>query len=401
MSRTGDAQAGGADPAAALLPNLVRFGRLLRALGLPVSPADLIEAAAALSYIDIKNQRDLYYALRALLVSDPDHLPLFATAFAQFWRAPQSAPPAGQAGRPGDGADDGSVSRQVAMPGAEAAEEIVAEGLAWAAAATSAADDTDPDAAGALHSARESLRRRAFDTLSPEERRAMAARIEQVVGRRARQRPGRRMEAGHDAAIDARLTLRRNLRHGGELLHWAYRTPKLRPRPLLIFADISGSMGAYTEPILYLLYALARWPERRVEAFLMGTRLTRITPALQRRNVDASLGEIGDLVQDWSGGTRLGQAFREFNRRWGGAFHHRRPVVLIISDGWDRGDPALLGGELARLHRASSRLIWLNPLLGQPDYAPLTRGMQAALPHVDDFLPVHSLESIERLLDLL
>lgn len=401
MTRTGDAQAGGADSAAALLPDLVRFGRLLRTLGLPVSPADLIEVAIALSYVDIKNYWDFYYALRALLVSDPAHLPLFAAAFAQFWRMPHGAPPVGQAGRLEDSVDDDAPNRHGVMAGAEKAEGIIAGKEAQAAAATSRADATDPAAAPMVYSAREALRRRAFDTLSPNERRAMAARIGQVVGRRARQRPGRRMQAGRDAAIDARRTLRRNLRHGGELLHWAYRTPKLRPRPLLIFADISGSMGAYTEPILYLLYALARWPGRRVEAFLMGTRLTRITPALQRRNVDASLGEIGDLVQDWSGGTRLGQAFREFNRRWGGAFHHRRPVVLIISDGWDRGDPALLGGELARLHRASSRLIWLNPLLGQPDYAPLTRGMQAALPHVDDFLPVHSLESMERLLDLL
>jgi uncharacterized protein with von Willebrand factor type A (vWA) domain len=401
MSQAAEAFAARADPAATLLYNLLGFGRLLRSLGLPVSPADLIGAVSALAYVDINSRRDFYYTLRALLVSDPAHLHLFAAAFVQFWRVSDDVSCRGPLGGP-DGGPDGDLLRAPgATPGPEAAEETVAAGIARIAETASAADDTDPDGIGMVYSAREALRRRAFDTLSQDERRAMAAWIEQVVARRARQRPGRRTQEGRNGMIDARRTLRRNLRHGGELLHWAYRTPKLRPRPLLLFADISGSMGAYTEPILYLLYALARWPGRRVEAFLMGTRLTRITPALQRRNVDASLGKIGDLVQDWSGGTRLGQSLREFNRRWGGAFHHRRPVVLIISDGWDRGDPALLGGELARLHRASSRLIWLNPLLGQPDYAPLTRGMQAALPHVDDFLPVHSLESIEALLDLL
>ncbi len=210
-------------------------------------------------------------------------------------------------------------------------------------------------------------------------------------------RTTRRYTSGRDDMIDLRRSLRRNLRHGGELLTWAYRTPKLKPRPLIIIADISGSMEAYTRLLLHFMYGVTNGMRRRVEVFVFGTRLTRITRQLRRKDVDQAIDEVTSVVKDWSGGTRIGDALKTFNFVWGRRVLRGGPIVLLISDGWDRGDPLLLNREMARLHRFCYRLVWLNPLLGSQNYEPLTRGMQAALPHIDDFLPVHNLASLEDL----
>ena len=171
----------------------------------------------------------------------------------------------------------------------------------------------------------------------------------------------------------------------------------MRPRPLVVLADISGSMERYTGLLLHFVLGLARSLDQPVEAFLFGTRLTRVTRELHRRGSDQVLREISRAVPDWSGGTRIGQALKTFNYDWARRVLGRGAVVLLISDGWDRGDIGLLRHEMARLQRSCYRLIWLNPLLGSAEYEPLTRGIQAALPYVDDFLPVHDLASLEHL----
>jgi uncharacterized protein with von Willebrand factor type A (vWA) domain len=191
--------------------------------------------------------------------------------------------------------------------------------------------------------------------------------------------------------------VRRNLRYGGEILDWAEREPKRKPRPLVILADVSGSMERYTRLLLLFTYGLARALEQKVEAFVFSTRLTRITRGLQERNLDRALREVSLAVPDWSGGTRIGDALRTFNFDWGRRVLGRGAITLVISDGWDCGDVEVLREEIARLQRSSRRLIWLNPLLGSPEYEPLTRGIQAALPYIDDFLPVHNLDSLEAL----
>jgi uncharacterized protein with von Willebrand factor type A (vWA) domain len=188
-----------------------------------------------------------------------------------------------------------------------------------------------------------------------------------------------------------------NLRYGGELLDWAERQPKVKPRPLVIIADVSGSMERYTRLLLLFTYGLAKALEQKVEAFVFSTRLTRITRQLKERNLDRALREVSRAVPDWSGGTRIGEALRTFNFEWGRRVLSGGALTLVISDGWDCGDVGLLGDEIARLQRSSRRLIWLNPLLGSPEYEPLTRGIQAAIPHIDDFLPVHNLASLEDL----
>jgi uncharacterized protein with von Willebrand factor type A (vWA) domain len=197
--------------------------------------------------------------------------------------------------------------------------------------------------------------------------------------------------------LDLRRTLRRSLRAGGEIFSWSYRETKLKPRPLVIIADISGSMERYTRVLLHFIYGMKGALSQRVEAFVFSTRLTRITRQLQIRDLDLALKNVGELVHDWAGGTRIGESLKYFNFEWGRRVLGHGAVVLIISDGWDRGDIEMLNREMARLKRNCHRVIWLNPLLGAPDYEPLTRGIQAALPHIDNFLPVHNLASLEDL----
>jgi uncharacterized protein with von Willebrand factor type A (vWA) domain len=209
--------------------------------------------------------------------------------------------------------------------------------------------------------------------------------------RTRRKRPGK----GH--LIDMRRTLRRSLRSEGEVFSWAYREPKSKPRPLVVIADISGSMERYTRLLLHFIYGMKSALRQPMEAFVFSTRLTRITRPLQIRDLDLALKNVGQLVNDWAGGTRIGESLKTFNFEWGRRVLGRGAVVLIISDGWDRGDVKLLAREMVRLRRSCHRVIWLNPLLGSPEYEPLTRGIQAALPHIDNFLPVHNLASLEDL----
>lgn len=180
----------------------------------------------------------------------------------------------------------------------------------------------------------------------------------------------------------------------------ARRAPKLKRRKLVLICDISGSMDRYTRLLLHFLHSMERSLDN-VEVFVFGTRLTRITHALRTRDTDSAIAAVTDEVQDWSGGTRIGESLRTFNRRWARRVLGHGAIVLIISDGWDRGEPEVLAAEMARLQRSSYRLIWLNPLLGSPGYRPLTQGIQAALPYVDTFLPVHNLQSLEELAALL
>jgi hypothetical protein len=246
------------------------------------------------------------------------------------------------------------------------------------------------------YSAREALYKKDFGELNAAELREIKRLMLQMVWNLGRRRT-RRQRVGRGRLLDMRRSIRRSFRYGGELLEWRRRERKTKPRPLVIIADISGSMERYTRLLLHFLYSLAEGMEQRVEVFVFATRLTRITRQLRGRNVDRALQEVSDSVVDWSGGTRIGDALHTFNYEWGRRVLRGGAVVLLISDGWDRGDPDLLDAEMARLRRTCHRLIWLNPLLGSREYEPLTRGIQAALPHIDDFLPVHNLASLDDL----
>jgi uncharacterized protein with von Willebrand factor type A (vWA) domain len=369
-----------------LLRNLVLFGRVLRGLGLDVNPGRMIDLVLALQHVQIGVKSDFYHAARALLVHKRDDIALFDAAFEMFWQTPLGewklleiqgrrirrgaqeplvAPPAlaGESGR-------------APLP-ADAQERTVIE-------------------VTKTYSAREVLRKRDFASLTESEIDDVRRMMDELVWTLG-ERLTRRQRRGGKHRLDLRRTLRRSLRHGGELLDWAHREPRRKPRPLVVICDVSGSMERYTRLLLHFIYGLTQGLGQRVEAFAFGTRLTRLSRHLRDRDIERALEGVSRAVVDWSGGTRIGDSLKSFNYDWGRRVLGGGAVVLLISDGWDRGDPEVLAKEMDRLRRSCHRLVWLNPLLGSAEYEPLTRGMQAALPYVDDFLPVHNLKSLESL----
>lgn len=370
----------------ALLRNLVLFGRVLRGLGLDVNPGSMIDLVTALQFISIGRRSDFYHAARSLLVHRREDIPRFDEAFEFFWRS---------RGRELTSKDLRALGEKRRYKRAEPrpAEREVGGGRAGEGRLS---DEKPLIEATLTYSEREVLRKKDFAELTLQEIDEVRKLMEEIVWH-VRERKTRRRRPGHGRQADLRRTIRRNLRYGGEILDWAEREPKRKPRPLVIIADVSGSMERYTRLLLLFTYGVARALDQKVEAFVFSTRLTRITRELEQKSVDAALREVSRSVQDWAGGTRIGEALRTFNFHWGRRVLGRGAVTMVISDGWDRGDVRLLGEEIARLQRSSRRLIWLNPLLGSAGYQPLTRGIQAALPFIDDFLPVHNLDSLEAL----
>ncbi len=379
-----------------LFYNLMLFGRTLRGLGVQVDPGRMVDAARALNQVSIGSREDFYYTLRGVLVRRREDLPLFERAFELFWRAPLNGR------RMMEARTQGEVRRRnrpqvvappLSLPGEQPDSTPPQKGK----------DEDEPPLVEATftYSQQEVLRHKDFGELDETElaaiRRMMAHLDWQPQPRRTR-----RYRPGDGPWLDLRHTFRRAQRYGGEVLEWPRRENKYKPRRLVILADISGSMERYTRLLLHFMYSLSRGSSQKalpVETFAFSTRLTRITRPLRQagQQVERVLRAVSQQVPDWSGGTRIGEALKAFNFTWLRRVAGRGSVVLLISDGWDRGEPELLGREMARLQRSCYRLVWLNPLIGSPGYEPLTRGMQAALPYIDDFLPVRNLASLEDL----
>jgi len=374
-----------------LIYNILLFGRVLRRLGLDVNPGRMMDLVSALDHIEIGNKPDFFYAARTLLVHEREDLQLFDEAFDLFWRKPAQSwdvqwqgltrprRPAKPIVLPPPLKDDAPTADNLGSPSQEALTVVEVT---------------------RTYSDREILRHKDFAQMSAEESDAVKELMSHLRWKISERRT-RRRHPGKGEMLDLRRTLRRSLRASGEVFSWAYREPKRKPRPLVIVADISGSMERYTRLLLHFIYGMKSALTQPVEAFVFSTRLTRITRPLQIRDLDRALKNVGELVHDWAGGTRIGESLKFFNFEWGRRVLGRGAVVLIISDGWDRGDIELLSREMARLKRSCHRLIWLNPLLGAAEYEPLTRGIQAALPYIDYFLPVHNLASLEDLADRL
>lgn len=376
------------------LHNLLLFGRVLRRLGLDVNPGRMMDLVSALDHIEIGEKSDFFHAARTLLVHERQDLPLFDEAFELFWRKP---------------AQGWDVEWQGLTRRRRSRTPIVTHPpLKDEPPSTDESDSASKELRTVIevthtYSHREILRHKDFAEMSVEESEAVKRMMSDFLWK-VNERRTRRRRPGKGHLIDMRRTLRRSLRSEGEVFSWAYREHKLKPRPLVVIADISGSMERYTRLLLHFIYGMKSALSQPMEAFVFSTRLTRITRPLQIRDLDMALKNVGQLVNDWAGGTRIGESLKTFNFEWSRRVLGRGAVVLIISDGWDRGDTELLAREMARLRRSCQRVIWLNPLLGSPDYEPLTRGIQAALPHIDHFLPVHNLASLEdlanRLVDL-
>jgi uncharacterized protein len=372
------------------LHNLLVFGRLLRRLGLDVNPGRMIDLVQALDLIEIGRKEDFYHTTRSLLVHRREDIPLFDQAFELFWRKPVEE---------WEELDLSSLIKQKPRgpqfipPPLQPAEEKPQKETD---SETSESEERIVIETTKTYSNREVLWKKDFADLSLQEIEAVKNMMRQLTLRLGERRT-RRKRPGNGHSIDLRRTLRNSYSYGGEVLTWARRELKFKPRPLVIIADISGSMERYTRLLLHFIYGLSQSLHQPVEAFVFGTRLTRITRQLQNRDIDQALKGVSQAVQDWAGGTRIGESLKDFNFNWGRRVLGHGAVVLIISDGWDRGDMDVLEREIARLQRSCYRLIWLNPLLGSPTYEPLTRGMQTALPYTDNFLPVHNLASLEDL----
>ena len=374
-----------------LVANLVLFARLLRTAGVDPHPSAVMELARALNLVGVAGRNEVYFAARSLLLTRHDQFPLFDRAFELFWR--QLAL--------GKGDRSGGPLPPVPRAPAQVSSEPSIRGLAAisitpARSPVPAEQEPEGTLASRTYSPTEFLRRKDFGWLSPEEleevKRLMAELALDLGARRSR----RWLRTGKHP-LDIHDSIRRSLRAGGELFELIGRESKRKPRPLVVLADISGSMERYSGLLLRFICGMARSQPRPIEAFVFSTQLTHITRHLRSRNLERTVAEITRSVPDWSGGTRIGSSLKTFNFTWARRVLGRGAVVLLISDGWDRGDIELLRREMARLQRRSHRLIWLNPLLGSPQFEPLTMGLRAALPFVDDFLPIHNLESLEQL----
>jgi uncharacterized protein with von Willebrand factor type A (vWA) domain len=356
--------------------NLIVFGRLLRRSGIDVHVGRMIDVTDALQHVDLGSRDEVYHTCRALLVHRHDQLAMFDRAFEMFWRVHlgRSASVKG-ASRPGDPGGGHGPGEWAALGELDAVDESHATPQVmqtWSDVGALADKDFGEFTAEEITRARIALDRLVW---SPGERRT------------------RRWVPGGGSRIDLRRALARSLRTGGDVIVLPRRTRRIRPRPIVLLCDVSGSMERYSRMLLHFAHALTR-RQRRVEAFLFSTELTRITMQLRARRIGDAVSAVTRAVPDWSGGTRIGAAIRQFHQQWMRRALRGGPVVLLISDGWDRGDPDVLRAQIARLQRSCHRLIWLNPLIGTVGYEPLTRGLQAALPFVDDFLPARTLTNL-------
>ncbi len=362
---------------------------MLRRAGLPVGPADMLAAVEALSHAGVGSREDVRTALRATMVRRHEYAELFDSAFSLFWRDPaerqsdqlmallgEKAPPQERRRSPG--------SRRLAEAMGSPQNEQDSAGTPWIDAALTVSDaerlqtmDFEAMSAADIASAREAVRR---------------LRLPLDMRQTRRTRPAR-----GGARVDMAATLRAGLRNGGELVDLARAERTVRPPPLVVLCDISGSMGRYAQILLHFLHAVAN-DRDRVSVFLFGTRLTNITRQLRHRDPEAAFAAVASGVPDWSGGTRIGETIAQFNRQWAKRVLGQGAVVLLVTDGLDRAGADGLAEAMERLHKSCRRLIWLNPLLRWDGFEPKSQGIRAMLPHVDEFRPVHNIASLRALI---
>lgn len=357
------------------LPSLVGFATALREAGLPAGPQRVQAYLDAVERVNLADVSQLYWAGRLTLCADPDDLPRYDDAFAQWFAA---LPP---------GPTVATVRRQQQSRVAALAEEAGQAGESGAESDELRVAATDA----------EILRQRDLAELTAAERRHLrellaVLRPELPTRRSLRRRPARR------GVLDPGRTLRAMLAGGGEPVRLAHRDTANRPRRVVFLLDVSGSMSPYADALLRFAHVVVRRSPADVEVFTLGTRLTRVSRQLRQRDPERAMLAAGEAVPDFAGGTRLGETLRVFLDRWGQRGIARRAVVTIFSDGWERGDPSLLGEQLARMKRLAHAVLWVNPHAGHDGYAPVQSGIAAALPHIDRLLAGHSLATLERLL---
>jgi uncharacterized protein with von Willebrand factor type A (vWA) domain len=381
------------DTSGALALNVMNFARLLRTAGLPVGPGKLLVAIEALEVIDLTRKEDMYWALHAVFVERHSQSELFAVAFERFW---VSRPSAHEIASLVDKETTPSSSHQGPALPRRVADAMVEAGLASSAPINEKNIEIE---VSDTWSAKERLKSTDFESMSIEELTA-TRRIMADLRLPIPELPSRRFQPhASGRRIDMRSSLRSTVRAAGAIDLKRKRRVRRHP-PLVVLCDISGSMEAYARMMLHFLHAITN-DRDRVHTFLFGTRLTNVSRHLAHTDPDIALARVGLAVQDWSGGTRIGETIASFNRRWSRRVLGQGAVVLLITDGLDRDGGTGLAEEMERLQKSCRRLIWLNPLLRYKEFSPKSAGIKAILPYVDDFRPVHSLDSLTDLAEAL
>lgn len=353
---------------------VVGFCRVLRRAGLLVPASSTINFGEAIDLVGVEERAAVYWAGRSTLIHRPEDLPLYDRVFAAFWEQR-----AGQNFRVDDTPPPVTLALDIADEDQEGESEP--------------AGDIKP----VRFSQTEVLTDKDFADCTSEELAELTKLMVRLRFTTHRRKSRRHVPVtGVGPRPDLRRTVRYALGHQGEPVRRAFTAPATRPRRMVLLIDVSGSMESYARALIRFAHA-ALTARSKVEVFVLGTRLTRLTKHLTSRDPDAALGHAMPQVKDWAGGTRLGSGIRQFNDEWGIRGMARGGIVIVLSDGWDRGDPEILGAEMERLHRVTNQLIWVNPLKATPGYAPLAAGMAAALPHVDRFVEGHSYGSLEHL----
>jgi uncharacterized protein with von Willebrand factor type A (vWA) domain len=374
-----------------LLANLLLFGRTLRAAGLPVTHGQSLDFARALELVDVGSRDQVFHAARSLLVNRQEELEMFELLFNRFWRFSNA------------GAGDPKGRKSPVASRRDPASHQHFRNASYLAAGSDkrAVEITLRDRAQTF-SDDEVFQHKDFSEMSAAELDELRRVILNMHWRASLRRTRRWNADSRGTRLHLRRVMRDAVQSGGTPLRLARRRRKTKRRPIVLLADISGSMEKYSRIILQFFYgALHGFGAGDVECFVFGTRLTRVTASLRIRNVDRALADASAEILDWSGGTRIGESLGVFNRHWARRVLRRGAVVIIVSDGWERGEVTVLRREMRHLHHRCYRLIWLNPHMGQPGYEPLVEGMLGALPFIDDFLPIHNLQSLRSLGDAL
>jgi len=361
-------------------PGLVGFTAALRAAGLPMTTDRVAAFTEALAALDVTSRVQTYWAGRVTLCGDPDDIRTYDAAFDAWFdpaRGPSAPPPSGPAPKP--------PTLTSLLPSREGRGEGTEEARDELVRATATGTEV--------------LRHRDLGELTPLEREHLR-RLLALLRPEPPTRPSRRLAPARRGAPDPGRTLRAALRNHGEIGDLRRRAPGRRPRKVVLLLDVSGSMEPYADALLRFAHVVVRRSPRSTEAFTLGTRLTRVTPELRQRDPERALRDAGRAIPDWSGGTRLGEAIGAFTDRWGRRGAARRAIVVVFSDGWERGETELLGTQVGMLARLAHRVVWVNPHAGKDGYAPVQGGIVAVLPYLDHLLAGHSLETLERLLDV-
>ena len=373
-----------------LSESITTFGRLLRSGGLKVGTAEIINAIEAVELVGITQKEVFKWALQGTLITRHEDVPFFDWAFDIFWQDP---------GRTGKLA---ALLKQLAARKAQTythgdptaqRRQPTGRSSAKGWGKSSDHDSGDGESPASAYSADESLKQKKFEQFSEDDMRRAVEFLKQAKfnsGLRATRRytPGHRQKR-----LDLQRTIRKNALQNRDFIKLAWKQRKMKPRPVVILSDISGSMERYSRILLHFMHTLSR-QIKTLEAFTFGTRLTRITQQIRSGDIEVAMSRITADVKDWDGGTRIGASLETFNRFWARRTLGNGAIVILISDGWDTGDNSLLQSEMKRLQRSCHRLIWLNPNLGYDTFEPLTRGVLTLLPFTDEFLPVHNLQSL-------